>query len=74
MDLSFVRGEFVILGTEYAGEMKKGVFTIMNYIMPKKGILSSIVQQMFERMGTFRYFLDFPEQVRRPFLQTRTEA
>lgn len=38
--LSFERGEFVILGTDYAGEMKKGVFTIMNYIMPKKGILS----------------------------------
>jgi phosphoenolpyruvate carboxykinase (ATP) len=30
----------VILGTEYAGEMKKGVFTIMNYVMPKQGILS----------------------------------
>src|SRR6185295_14776549 len=28
------------LGTEYAGEMKKGVFTIMNYLMPKKGVLS----------------------------------
>lgn len=38
--LSFERKEFVILGTEYAGEMKKGVFTIMNYIMPKKGVLS----------------------------------
>ncbi|MBA3821386.1 MAG: phosphoenolpyruvate carboxykinase (ATP) [Deltaproteobacteria bacterium] len=40
VDLSFARREFVILGTEYAGEMKKGVFTIMNYLMPKKGILS----------------------------------
>ncbi|MBQ32189.1 MAG: phosphoenolpyruvate carboxykinase (ATP) [Deltaproteobacteria bacterium] len=40
VDLSFERHEFVILGTEYAGEMKKGVFTIMNYIMPKRGILS----------------------------------
>ena len=40
VDLSFARGEFVILGTEYSGEMKKGVFTITNYIMPKKGILS----------------------------------
>src|SRR5699024_1752084 len=29
VSLSFDRGEFVILGTEYAGEMKKGVFTIM---------------------------------------------
>lgn len=40
VDLSFARREFVILGTEYAGEMKKGVFTIMNYLMPKKGHLS----------------------------------
>src|SRR5690606_6803798 len=38
--LHFGRGEFVILGTEYAGEMKKGVFTIMHYLMPKKGVLS----------------------------------
>lgn len=40
IDLSFERKEFVILGTEYAGEMKKGVFTIMNYIMPKQGVMS----------------------------------
>lgn len=40
VDLSFENKEFVILGTEYAGEMKKGVFTVMNYIMPKKGVLS----------------------------------
>jgi len=30
----------VILGTEYAGEMKKGVFTVANYFAPKGGILS----------------------------------
>jgi phosphoenolpyruvate carboxykinase (ATP) len=40
VDLSFDRREFVILGTDYAGEMKKGVFTIMNYLMPKRGVLS----------------------------------
>ena len=40
IDLNLERKEFVILGTGYAGEMKKGVFTIMNYIMPKKGVLS----------------------------------
>jgi phosphoenolpyruvate carboxykinase (ATP) len=40
IDLSFERGEVVILGTEYAGEMKKGIFTILNYLMPKKGIVS----------------------------------
>ncbi len=38
--LNFQAGEFVILGTQYAGEMKKGVFTVMNYLMPKRGILS----------------------------------
>jgi phosphoenolpyruvate carboxykinase (ATP) len=40
VSLSFERGEFVILGTQYAGEMKKGVFTIMNYLMPKQGVMS----------------------------------
>ena len=40
VDLSFERGELVILGTEYAGEMKKGIFTVMNYLMPKNNILS----------------------------------
>lgn len=38
--LNFEDGEFVILGTQYAGEMKKGVFTIMHYLMPKRGVLS----------------------------------
>jgi phosphoenolpyruvate carboxykinase (ATP) len=38
--LHFGRQEFVILGTEYAGEMKKGIFTVMNYLMPKKRVLS----------------------------------
>jgi len=40
VDLSLERREFIILGTEYAGEMKKGVFTMMNYFGPKRGILS----------------------------------
>src|SRR5947207_7413785 len=40
IDQSFEDGEVVILGTEYAGEMKKAVFTVMNYLMPKRGVLS----------------------------------
>jgi phosphoenolpyruvate carboxykinase (ATP) len=40
VDISIEDGEVVILGTEYAGEMKKAVFTIMNYLMPRRGILS----------------------------------
>jgi phosphoenolpyruvate carboxykinase (ATP) len=38
--LSFGQRELVILGTQYAGEMKKGVFTIMNYLLPRRGMLS----------------------------------
>jgi phosphoenolpyruvate carboxykinase (ATP) len=40
VDLDLETGQVVILGTEYAGEMKKGVFTIMNYLMPARGVLS----------------------------------
>ena len=40
VDLSLEHREVIILGTEYAGEMKKAVFTYMNYAMPKAGVLS----------------------------------
>jgi phosphoenolpyruvate carboxykinase (ATP) len=40
VDLSLEDHELVILGTQYAGEMKKGVFTVANYIAPKRGLLS----------------------------------
>jgi phosphoenolpyruvate carboxykinase (ATP) len=40
IDLCLENKQMVILGTEYAGEMKKGVFTMLNYFAPKRGILS----------------------------------
>ncbi|MDG1896752.1 MAG: phosphoenolpyruvate carboxykinase (ATP) [Fuerstiella sp.] len=40
VDLSLERREVVLLGTEYAGEMKKAVFTYMNYLLPSRRILS----------------------------------
>ncbi|WP_437201232.1 phosphoenolpyruvate carboxykinase (ATP) [Planctomicrobium sp. SH664] len=40
VDLSIEHREVVLLGTDYAGEMKKAVFTYMNYAMPKQNILS----------------------------------
>ncbi|RKP26521.1 ATP-utilizing phosphoenolpyruvate carboxykinase [Syncephalis pseudoplumigaleata] len=40
VDVNFKSREMVILGTEYAGEMKKGIFTVMHYLMPKAGVLS----------------------------------
>ena len=40
VDVNFKTKQMVILGTEYAGEMKKGIFTVMHYLMPKKNVLS----------------------------------
>ncbi|KAL4180126.1 hypothetical protein AMTRI_Chr13g123650 [Amborella trichopoda] len=40
IDLNLARKEMVILDTQYAGEMKKGLFSVMHYLMPKRGILS----------------------------------
>lgn len=40
IDLNLARREMVILGTQYAGEMKKGLFGVMHYLMPKRQILS----------------------------------
>lgn len=34
--INFAEKELVILGTEYAGEMKKGIFTVLFYEMPVK--------------------------------------
>lgn len=36
VEINFKRMEMVILGTEYAGEMKKGVFSVMHYLQPVK--------------------------------------
>jgi phosphoenolpyruvate carboxykinase (ATP) len=33
------RMEVIIVGTEYAGEIKKSAFTVMNYLMPDEGVL-----------------------------------
>ena len=40
VDFNFTTNQMVIIGTEYAGEMKKGVFTFMHYFMPKLDVLS----------------------------------
>jgi phosphoenolpyruvate carboxykinase (ATP) len=37
--LNFSRRLVVIAGTMYAGEMKKSVFTILNYLLPARGVL-----------------------------------
>jgi len=38
--LNFTKRIVLIGGTSYAGEIKKSVFTIMNYLMPLRGVMS----------------------------------
>jgi phosphoenolpyruvate carboxykinase (ATP) len=38
--LSFEERTILIGGTRYAGELKKSMFTVMNYFMPKESVLS----------------------------------
>ena len=38
--LSFAQKMIVIAGTEYAGEIKKSIFTVMNWQLPARGLLS----------------------------------
>lgn len=37
--LSFEQKLIVIAGTQYAGEIKKSIFTVMNWLLPPKGVL-----------------------------------
>ncbi len=37
--LSFSEKLIVIAGTEYAGEIKKSIFTVMNWLLPQKGVM-----------------------------------
>jgi len=38
--LNFGRRLVIIGGTSYAGEIKKSIFTVMNYLLPQRGVLS----------------------------------
>ena len=38
--LHFGRGLILIGGTEYAGEIKKAIFTAFNYLLPQRGVLT----------------------------------
>jgi phosphoenolpyruvate carboxykinase (ATP) len=37
--LNFGKRLIIIAGTRYAGEMKKSIFTVLNYLLPQQGVL-----------------------------------
>ncbi|MEZ5338149.1 MAG: phosphoenolpyruvate carboxykinase (ATP) [bacterium] len=38
--LNFEKQMILVLGSDYAGEIKKGIFTVLNYLNPLRGVMS----------------------------------
>jgi phosphoenolpyruvate carboxykinase (ATP) len=54
--LNFAKRMILIGGTRYAGELKKAIFTVMNYFMPKTGVLSMHCSANIGRAGDTALF------------------
>ena len=54
--ISFENRTVLIGGTEYAGEIKKSIFSIMNYLLPEKAILPMHCSSNVGREGDVALF------------------
>ena len=68
--VNYAAGEVIIGGTRYAGEIKKSIFSVMNLILPKKGILPMHCSANTNGENTAIFF-GLQEQERPRFQQTR---
>jgi len=54
----------LIGGTSYAGETKKSIFTLLNYLLPLKGVLSMHCSANIGKAGDTAIFFGLSAQAR----------
>lgn len=54
--LNFAKKLILIGGTRYGGEIKKSIFTVMNYLLPRKGVLSMHCSSNYGKEGDAAIF------------------
>lgn len=54
--IHFGRGLVLIGGTQYAGEIKKSIFSVMNYLLPQQGVLSMHASANMDDSGSVAVF------------------
>jgi phosphoenolpyruvate carboxykinase (ATP) len=54
--LNLAERTILIGGTRYAGELKKSMFTVMNYLLPKQGVLSMHCSANIGKLGDAALF------------------
>ena len=73
--LSFEQKLIVIAGSEYAGEVKKSIFTVMNWLLPRQGRDADALQRQY-RQGRRRRAVLRPVRHRQdhPVVRPRAQA
>ena len=54
--MNFTKGLVLIGGTSYAGEIKKSIFTVLNYLLPQQNVLPMHCSANVGRAGEVALF------------------